>query len=375
MLLGLQGLRALAALSVAISHSWDSPVRASDWFNGSFLVVDLFFVLSGFMVTAAYGARALDARAGTDLVLGRLGRLYPLHLFTLLLWLAIAFGKQGLQLIAQAAGLGQGMTPIVEQPEIFDAGYFLLSLVLLHGVGIVDSDLFNFAAWSISTEFWAFTIVVAVLTTVPNRRARAWVMVSLIVACIGWFMVDWWDAPRGGFDTSIRLEKLLARSVLDYCVGALALQAARKLLPAVRSASLLGALQATILIAIVFTVSNQPSLPWSQLWVLPLWAALVILMGDDRGWLSSVLGHRALVWLGERSYGIYMAHALVRVLYYHLHKHLPNAESPVVSSMLLLPYLGLTVLFAHWMHEHIEMPAAAWTKAWLRGRRQPQALA
>ncbi|MGE0316172.1 MAG: acyltransferase family protein [Lautropia sp.] len=375
MLLGLQGLRALAAFSVAISHSWDSPIRAASWFHGSVLVVDLFFILSGFMVTAAYGARDLDARAGADLVVARLGRLYPLHLFTLLLWLAIAFGKQGVQLVVQAAGYGAGMTPLAEQPQIFDAGYFLLSLVLLHGVGIVDSDLFNFAAWSISAEFWAFTTIVAVFATVPGRRARLAVIGMLIAVCAGWFAMDWWDPATGAFDTSIRLEKLLARSVLDYGVGVFALHAARRWLPRVRSASALGALQGLLLVAIALTVSNQPSLPWSQLWVLPLWAALVVSLGDDRGWLARVLGTRALVWLGERSYGIYMAHALIRMLYYHAQKHIPNADAPGTSALLLLPYLGLTVLFAHWLHTRVEMPAAAWTKAWLRGRRQPRALA
>ncbi len=375
MLLGLQGLRALAAFSVAISHSWDSPIRASAWFDGSFLVVDLFFILSGFMVTAAYGDRMLDGRSGADLVLSRLGRLYPLHLFTLLAWLAIAFGKQGLQLMVQAGGYGAGMTPIAEQPEIFDLGYFLLSLVLLHGVGIVDSDLFNFAAWSISAEFWAFTTVIVVFATMPNRRARLIAITGLIVACAGWFARDWWDPANGGFDTSIRLEKLLARSVLDYCIGVLALHASRRWLPAVRSASALGVLQAAALLAIVFTVCNQPVLPWSQLWVLPLWAALVISMADDRGWLARVLGTPALVWLGERSYGIYMAHALVRIVYYHAQKHIPDAASPLVSALLLVPYLLLTVLLAHWLHTRIEMPASAWTRAWLRGRRESRVLA
>lgn len=372
MLLGLQGLRAIAAFSVATSHSWDSPIRDSAWFHGSFLVVDLFFIISGFMVTAAYGARELNPRGGTDLVIARLGRLYPLHLFTLLLWLAIAFGKVGLQLMAQAAGLGAGMTPLSEQPEIFDLGYFLLSLVMLHGVGIVDSDLFNFAAWSISAEFWAFTIMVAVFTTVPDRRARLAVVCSLAAACVGWFAFSWWQARAGGFDTSIRLEKVLARSVLDYCIGMLAFQLSRQVMSRVRSRRLLGAVQAGLVVAIALTVCNQPALAWSQLWSMPLWAALVISMSDDRGWLSAGLGTRALVWLGERSYGIYMAHALIRVVYYHAHKHIPNADTPLVSALLLVPYLALTVLFAHWMHTRIEMPAARWTKAWLRGRRQPE---
>ncbi len=369
MLLGLQGLRAIAAFSVAISHSWDSLVRNSAWFNGSFLVVDLFFILSGFMITAAYGKRSLDSGAATDLVLARLGRLYPLHLFTLMLWLAIAFGKQGAQLLVQAAGYGSGLTPLAEQPEIFNFTYFLLSLVMLHGVGIIDSDLFNFAAWSISIEFWAFTIIIILFTSVSAQRARIVALLSLMAICISWFAFSWWSASTGTFETAVRLEKLLPRSVLDYAVGVLTLMATRRWLPRWRSLVSIGLLQVAVVTAIVLTVCNQPWLPWSQLWSLPLWGVLIFSMGDDRGWLSRVLGTRPMVWLGERSYGIYMAHALIRIIYYHVSKHIPNAGSLEVGTLLLVPYLALTVAFAHWLHTRIELPAAAWTKAWLKRRR------
>jgi len=97
MLSAIQGLRALAALSVATSHSWDSPIRDVAWFNGSFLVVDLFFAISGFVVCAANGRRLLDNDSASDLVLNRLGRLYPLHLLTLFAFIAIMSASEMLR--------------------------------------------------------------------------------------------------------------------------------------------------------------------------------------------------------------------------------------------------------------------------------------
>ena len=64
MLQGIPGLRRLGAFPVAFSHSWDSPIRQSAWFNGSFLVIDMFFVGSGYLVTMVYAERATNWREG-----------------------------------------------------------------------------------------------------------------------------------------------------------------------------------------------------------------------------------------------------------------------------------------------------------------------
>ena len=368
MLSGIQGLRALAALSVATSHSWDSPIREVAWFNGSFLVVDLFFAISGFVVCAAYGRRLLDNDSASDLVLNRLGRLYPLHLLTLFAFIAIMSAKYGAQWLAFHSGLGTAMTPLSEQPSFFDWQYFLLSLTMLQGVGIVDLDLFNFAAWSISTEIWAFVIVVSVFALTPDRRRRSLVIGLLVCLCVGWFLFHWWDPVRQLFDPSTRQEKVLARAILGYCVGVMAWEA-RSLYLARLGAGAVSVLQLLLVIAIVWTVCHQPQLPYSQLWSLPVWGALLFTLGDDRGWLAAVLSTPLLLWLGERSYGIYMAHALVRMGYYHGHKLLTPVDTPLTQTAWLIPYWLGTIALAHWLHTRVELPAARQVKARIKQRR------
>jgi peptidoglycan/LPS O-acetylase OafA/YrhL len=368
MLNGIQGLRALAALSVATSHSWDSPIRALAWFKGSFLVVDLFFAISGFVVCAAYGRRRLDNDSGFDLVLNRLGRLYPLHLFTLLAFVAILLAKYGAQWLAFHSGLAGGMTPLPEQPSFFDWQYFLLSLTMLQGVGIVDLDLFNFAAWSISTEIWAFTIVVSVFALTPDRRRRSMFVGLIVCVCAGWFLFRWWDPVRHLLDPSSRQEKLLARAILGYCVGVMAWEVRTLFLARLR-VGMVSMLQLLLVAVIVWTVCHQPELPYSQLWSLPIWGALLFTLGDDRGWLSEALSTPLLVWLGERSYGIYMAHALVRMGYYHGHKLLTPVDTPLIQLAWLIPYWLGTIALAHWLYTRIEMPVARQVKARIKQRR------
>ena len=374
MLIGLQGVRALAALSVATSHSWDSPVRDLAWFHGSFLIVDLFFVISGFVVCAAYGKRELDNNSGFGLLVSRLGRLYPLHIFMLFAFLAVLSAKYGAQWMAFQLGRGGEMTPLSEQPSFFDLEYFLLSLTMLQGVGIVDLDLWNFAAWSISTEIWAFAIVIALFVLTPDRRHRL-VLVSLVAMLAGaWFMFRWWDPVGHFFNPHEKLEKLLARSVVAYCVGVLAWEA-RSLYLARIPTRALSVIQIVLVAVMFYIVTHQPELSYSQLWSVPLWGALLFSIGDDRGVLALALSTPALVWLGERSYGIYMAHALVRMGYYHGHKLLTPVDTPLNQTLWLIPYLIATVALAHWLHTRIELPAHDWVKArvkqWQKRRAKP----
>ena len=374
MLTGLQGVRALAAFSVATSHSWDSPIRDLAWFHGSFLVVDMFFVISGFVVCAAYGRRRLDNNAGFGLLVGRVGRLYPLHVFMLFAFLAVLSAKYGAQWLAFHLGHAQGMTPLSERPSFFDLEYFLLSLTMLHGVGIVDLDLWNFAAWSISTELWAFAIVVAVFVLTPDRRHRIALVSLVALLAMAWFLFRWWDPVQHVFNPHEKLEKLLARAVFAYCVGVLAWEARSIWLERIPT-RMLSVMQVALVLVMLFVVTHQPELPYSQLWSVPLWAAMLFTLGDDRGIVAAALSVPALIWLGERSYGIYMAHALVRMGYYHGHKLLTPVDTPLNETLWLIPYLIATVALAHWLHTRIEMPVHRRVKAWIKAREQRRAAA
>ncbi len=367
MLTGIQGLRALASLSVATSHSWDSPVRDLAWFHGSFLVVDLFFAISGFVVCAAYGQRRIDSSKGFDLFVNRVGRLYPLHFVTLMAFVAILSAKYGAQWLAFQFGAAGGMTPLSEQPAFFDWQYFLLSLTLLQGVGIVDLDLFNFAAWSISTEIWAFAIVLSLFVLTPDRRRRPLLIGLVASLCIAWFLWRWWDPTQHVFDPSLKQEKLLARAILGYCCGVMAWEIRARYLARVSTRSLT-ILQVLLVVVILEMVCNQPELPYSQLWSLLVWGTLLFTLGDDRGWLAGALSTPILVWLGERSYGIYMAHALARMAYYHAHKLLTPVDTPLNQTLWLVPYLLLTIGLAHLLHTRIEMPVALRVKDWVKAR-------
>lgn len=75
----LDGLRGIAAIAVALGHYDNRLIPAG------YLAVDLFFLLSGFILTRTYGARLADGLGRARLIGMRMIRLYPLHVTGILI--------------------------------------------------------------------------------------------------------------------------------------------------------------------------------------------------------------------------------------------------------------------------------------------------
>ncbi|HEY2889571.1 MAG TPA: acyltransferase family protein [Dongiaceae bacterium] len=85
----LEGWRGVSAVFVAISHFGHGVVRHlgdAAFIRHSYLFVDFFFVLSGFVIAHAYADRLHDATDLRAFALRRIGRLWPLHAAVLVAW-------------------------------------------------------------------------------------------------------------------------------------------------------------------------------------------------------------------------------------------------------------------------------------------------
>lgn len=80
----LESVRGVAALLVVFFHipKWNDILYVNIINNG-YLMVELFFVLSGFVMVSAYSERILSVRDLVRFQFLRLGRLYPVHLIFL----------------------------------------------------------------------------------------------------------------------------------------------------------------------------------------------------------------------------------------------------------------------------------------------------
>src|SRR2546429_2171724 len=97
----LTGLRGVAALLVALYHinpNWIAPTATGRFVGKGYLWVDLFFVLSGFLLAMNYArlfAGGWSLRAWLDFLLHRVARIYPLYAAMVLASLAYSLALYG----------------------------------------------------------------------------------------------------------------------------------------------------------------------------------------------------------------------------------------------------------------------------------------
>jgi peptidoglycan/LPS O-acetylase OafA/YrhL len=183
-LASLTGIRALAAIWVLSFHLLGGtlaafpglPAPLKNAIGGGYLGVDLFFILSGFVLAYQYLDRFERVELGpySRFLALRLARIYPVHLFTLVLTLVLVVA-------ARLAGF-----PHHSSPEFFGAGSFVANVLLVHAWGFCTGLTWNYPSWSVSCEFLAylaFPFIAARLRLIRNPVVAAAIVVAGIVGC------------------------------------------------------------------------------------------------------------------------------------------------------------------------------------------------
>ncbi len=157
----LDGLRIVAASAVVVLHYSD---YVKDQPAGRFLVnhtwhfnlfVDLFFVISGYVIASQYLTKMGSPAAVGRFLWRRFARIYPLHLATLAFYVAIA--------LALYFGIARG-----ENPARYPFSDIPAQLLLLHAIDGARLT-FNFPSWSLSAEFFCY-VLFPLMTILLSRR-------------------------------------------------------------------------------------------------------------------------------------------------------------------------------------------------------------
>jgi len=157
----LDGIRGIAAIAVVVVHAKALFGIDSDGQNG--LAVDLFFVLSGVVVTSAYERRIGRDLSVTDLVVIRIIRLYPLYIFGALFGIVLLYND---------------IIPYT------DVGYIPLTIIftILMLPDLLTFAVFpvNFPAWSLFFELWMNIAYGFTLRSLGARVLTAIMAVSVL---------------------------------------------------------------------------------------------------------------------------------------------------------------------------------------------------
>ncbi|WP_051381522.1 acyltransferase family protein [Paraburkholderia mimosarum] len=171
----LEGLRGAAALLVVFFHL-GQVLHLPGVVRNGYLAVDLFFVLSGFVVCSAYGERLETGRHAWHFLVRRFGRLWPLHIATTVLFYVV------------------GSLPLILTHSGFFAptGAETLSIVTMtQGLNIVSHSFGNANAWSTSDEFYVY-LLFASICLIARRRVQ--VGFAFVSATIGLAIAIYIDA-------------------------------------------------------------------------------------------------------------------------------------------------------------------------------------
>jgi peptidoglycan/LPS O-acetylase OafA/YrhL len=356
---GLDGLRALAVLSVLLFHGHAS------WLPGGFLGVDVFFVISGFIITRLllYEWQTTGRINLPSFWWRRARRLLPavfLLLVGVLVYYVFFVPDEVTNLRGDALASILYVTNwhfIADQQSYFET--FMRPSAFRH-------------LWSLAVEEQFYLVWPLLLAGALALFRRRWVVATLVVAgavastaLMAWLYSPGEEVSRVYYGTDTRAGGLLIGASVAFLVSSIHVQAivARLAgLPA-RIALDLGAVLALAALVITMFMIDESStfLYEGGLAGIALVTAIVILAtSNPRTMTSRVLGVRPLRWLGERSYGIYLWHWPVLLLTW--------PEPP--NDLQLAGMFAATIALAAVSYQLIEQPLrrADVAKAWQRLR-------
>jgi len=285
----IDGLRAIAVIPVVLYHAHFYFMR------GGYVGVDVFFVISGYLITAMI---APDIEAGRFSIAGfykrRVLRIFP-ALFVMLLATAIGAGlvltppeTRDFAWSLAAAATSVSNILFSQQSGYFDAP--ALSKPLLHtwSLGVEEQFYLVFPLFLIAAQKLAPHRMRAALLLLSalSLAAGAWVSLSRPVLAFYWMPFRFWElslGALGALNAFGRIDGALPRNVLSLCG----------------------------LAAILFAASHfNDNTPWLFATTVPVFGALGVMVAGASGetFVGRLLSLRPVVFVGLISYSFYLWH-------------------------------------------------------------------
>ena len=368
-------LRGIAAILTVIFHAnqFLSGALVTEKFapmmERLYLMVDFFFILSGFImchVYANYFTDKVSSNAFKKFSIARFARVYPLHLITLVYLIAM-YG------ISRQAGVPE--IPIL---EVENSKYSIFTnLLLLHSMNLHQWFTWVHASWSISTEWWAYMIFPFLVK--PMNRAGNMGKAAIALSClIGYFLIAYFVTPvvtspkEFGFppDTShtslnVSYQFGYLRCLCGFVLGMSIYHAylagwGKKILSNGYVMILLGL---GVFLSMQFFISDV---------LVVAFFPFILLSGAYGGTgIDRFFAARPLQRLGDWSFYIYLVHQPVLItlvnIFTYLNPPKPGEQPPPLplqtAWLVTLVVIALVLLLSYLTYRFWELPARKWINA------------
>lgn len=299
----IDGLRSVAVLSVIFFH------LGLKSFSGGWVGVDVFFVISGFLITRLI---VEEVERGTfsfgKFYSRRARRLFASFIFTIVV--SFLAGSLIFDPVYRQHFAGEIVYALAAVSNIFywlDGGYF----------GIAEEYKPLLHTWSLGVEE-QFYLVWPLAITLMLRYKQKFVWPMLAAA----FAVSLLTAEYyfyAGYEKAVFF--LLPSRIFEFAIGAMLVWFLRMRLPGerIRQSALILGLGLIAYSVFSFTITT----PFPTAYALaPCGGAALVIYGGTAAGLRAILGNRPMVWIGKISYSLYLIHWPL-IVFYRYHRLAP----------------------------------------------------
>lgn len=352
----IDGLRALAILPVVAFHAFPK------WISGGFAGVDIFFVISGFLISSIiFRSLANGDFRFTEFYAHRIKRIFPALILVLtacyvLGWFTLLpdeFKQLGKHMAA-GAGFVQNFV-LWNEAGYFDVASELKPLMHLWSLAIEEQfylfyPILVWAAWRGGVNVLTGVVLLGLVSLALNAKGIHH------------------DAIKTFFAPQTRVWELMTGALLAYVHGfkcwppvltrwlhyAFFNRVVFKHLPAEKDrsavlASLLSFIGLLLLVASVFGLDRSMPYPGLRA-VFPVMGACLLILTGPAAWVNrKLLAHRLMVWIGLISYPLYLWH-------WPLLSFARIVESETPSRDIRLTAVGISFVLAWLTYMLIEKP-------------------
>ncbi len=342
---GIDALRALAVLAVFFYHA------GVDWMPGGFLGVDLFFVISGYLITSLL---LREFRRGGHVRLGRF-------------WLRRA------RRLLPAVGVMIAVTMVVGaivEPDRVDQmrGDAIASLAYVANWHFIYADVSYFDQfqrpslfthlWSLAVEeqfylFWPLLFAAGMKLFGRTRLLLGVAAGALASVALAWVLFDpTGDASRVYYGTDTHAVGLLAGVALALVWSPIELRR-RRTGPLVGPIlDVIGVFALAFVVLSFLNVHDYDIGLWhgGYLWLALVTALLIAVLVHPASTLGGIIGKAPVLWLGLRSYSFYLWHWPVLVL------TRPGVDVDLPTELLIPLQLALVLLLSELSYRYVELP-------------------
>ncbi len=339
----LTGLRGIAALYVVVFHANGLaafPTLVRPFVSHGYIAVDLFFILSGFVMAMTYGGlfeNGFSLKNFKSFLLLRLARIYPLYILMTLVTAVL-------------------ITTVLSDTYHFDDNVLRalpFNIAMIHALGTAYSIVPP--SWSISTEWAAYLLFpfsILVALWLPRRYALIGVAVSF-AALVAVAFGPYWMIHTRHWPGQLNVVHSYApgttlRCLASFYIGLVAYRF-KDLMPSRASLPLLAG-------AIVMLCFRD-----TDLWLVAVFAALIMALSHDEGSVARVLQSRVAYWLGVVSFALYLVHDIIQKIIF---KSFPvwgiGLQVPKMAWVFIS--IAVSIAIAACAHYYYEKPSRRWAR-------------